>query len=58
MYDITSKERIMTKQILLLKDSFNFDWDEEQGAIKLRNLIVYLVRNFEEINKFHDLSKF
>jgi len=58
MNDVNTKKKIKSKQILIYKHSFNFGWSAETGGEKLKNLILYLIKNFHTIDTFHDLSNF
>ena len=56
--DVNTKKKIKSKQILIYRNSFNFNWSNEEGGEKLKNLILYLIQNFHLIDSFHDISHY
>ena len=56
--DLKTKKKIQSKQILIYRNSFNLNWSNDEGGVRLKNLIIYLIKNFNLINTFQDLSNF
>jgi len=56
--NVDNKKKVKSKQILIIKDSFDFSWSKEEGGKKIQNLIIYLIKNFNLVDEFHDLKNF